>query len=91
MLIVIFRSGKGKDDGEGKWNAESVDQMFNAISPNKSIEEWLTGKQSPPVGMSGSVDDGYEWIEWPPKSDDFWYRDADSSDEWIRYENNSKE
>lgn len=91
MLIVIFRSGKGKDDGEGKWNAESVDEMFNAISPNKSIEEWLTGKQSPPVGMSGSVDDGYEWIEWPPKSDDFWYRDADSSDEWIRYENNSKE
>ena len=63
-----------------------MDELFLSTSPSKSIEEWKTGKQSPPVGMSGTVDDGYEWIEWPPKSDDFWYREEDSNDEWQRYD-----
>ena len=90
MLIVIFRSGKSKKTEDAKWNTESIDQMFGtASSPSKNIEEWVTGKQSPPIGMSGAVDDGYEWIEWPPKSNDFWYRDADTNDEWQRYDNKS--
>ena len=87
MLIVIFRSGSNSKRQDEKWNTESVDELFLSTSPSKSIEEWKTGKQAPPVGMSGTVDDGYEWIEWPPKSDDFWYRDEDSNDEWERYDN----
>ena len=86
MLIVIFRSGSGKNKNQDKWSTESMDELFLSTSPSKSIEEWKTGKQSPPVGMSGTVDDGYEWIEWPPKSDDFWYREEDSNDEWQRYD-----
>ena len=89
MLIVIFRSGKNRKGDDEKWNTESVEQMFGATSPGKSIEEWVSGKQSPPIGMSGAVDDGYEWIEWPPKSNDFWYRDADTNDEWQRYDSKS--
>ncbi len=86
MIIVIFRSGSNSKRQDEKWNTESVDELFLSTSPSKSIEEWKTGKQTPPVGMSGTVDDGYEWIEWPPKSDDFWYRDEDSNDEWERYD-----
>ena len=86
MLIVIFRGGSNKKNNDEKWNTDVVDELFLSSSPSKSIEEWKTGKQSPPIGMSGTVDDGYEWIEWPPKSDDFWYRDEDSNDEWQRYD-----
>ena len=86
MLIVIFRSGSNSKKQDEKWNTESVDELFLSTSPSKSVEEWKTGKQTPPVGMSGTIDDGYEWIEWPPKSDDFWYRDEDSNDEWERYD-----
>ncbi len=86
MLIVIFRSGFGKKDDVGKWSIDSIDELFTKSSPTKSLEEWKTGKQSPPMGLSGTVDDGYEWLEWPPNSDDFWYRDEDSNNEWARYD-----
>ena len=86
MLIVILRSSSDNKGSGNKWSTEDIDELFVATSPSKSVEEWKTGKQKPPVGMSGSVDDGYEWIEWPPKSDDFWYRDEDTNEEWTRFD-----
>lgn len=86
MLIVIFRSSSGKKEDNGKWSTESLDDLFLRTSPGQSIQEWVSGTQSPPVGMSGSIDDGFEWIEWPPKSDEFWYRHEDSNAEWERYD-----
>tara|TARA_B100001741_G_scaffold134525_2_gene110834 strand:- start:2078 stop:5197 length:3120 start_codon:yes stop_codon:yes gene_type:complete len=41
----------------------------------------------PPISAVGAVhDDGYEWVEWPQDSGDWWYRSASSQSLWQKWE-----
>ena len=45
------------------------------------------GLVSPPLNALGiQKGDGYEWYEWPESSGDWWYRTANTQDQWQHWE-----
>lgn len=60
---------------------DSADKLFKeeaGTSPQPSSKQ-------PPSDMVGSAKDGYEWVEWPPDTENHWYRSQDSSDNWTQF------
>ena len=58
---------------------ESANELF------RESQELSPPSKSPPADLVGSAKDGYEWVEWPPGTDNHWYRAQNSSSEWAQY------
>ena len=57
------------------------------VSPQVSHPSQQQVVDDPPVDAVGAVnDDGYEWLEWPQSSGDWWYRTAYSNSLWQKWE-----
>lgn len=53
----------------------------------QAFEHQPTGNGQPPIDAVGAVnDDGYEWVEWPQNSGEWWYRTANSSVHWLKWD-----
>ena len=85
LLTVLFRKGGGKQN-LGVWSERDSDALFNSKGALPPINEWKQGQEKPPVSVSGTYKDGFEWIEWPTNSENHWYREEGNSGEWMRFE-----
>ena len=81
VIIVLVR--RPVQSNEGVYSNYDTSESLFKEQPH--IPEPTVSK-APPITMKGSSRDGYEWIEWPPNTDQHWYRADDSRDEWSLYQ-----
>jgi len=93
MVLVLSRS-RGSDElgvnngGYAPANEPIYDPHFDAGShaavaqPQSTMPSTLPGPQKPPQHLAGEMQQGYEVLEWPAESGNWWYRDQGSG-QWI--------
>jgi hypothetical protein len=81
LVLVIARRGRGREEGE-----ETLSPSDYAM--DQVVSEYEYAEQVDTEVLQGTVaEDGYEWLESPPGSGLWYYRDADNG-EWIAWETN---
>ena len=61
--------------------------MATAFMPSVSAPDAAHGHHGPPITTSGEVrPDGYEWLEWPHGSRQWYYRQANARTVWTKWE-----
>ena len=79
VMIVILRRPVQADTNFAR--LESADELFGNQKRNT-----IDDIKKPPVGLKGQSRDGYEWVEWPPNTNNHWYRVENSTDNWSKYD-----
>ena len=93
MVLVLSRS-RGSDElgvnngGYAPANEPIYDPHFDAGShqavaqPQSTMPSTLPGPQKPPQHLAGEMQQGYEVLEWPAGSGNWWYRDQGTG-QWV--------
>ena len=80
VIVLVRRPVIPSDVSYSKF--DNTESMFKQ---QPEIPE-MTQDKAPPVTMTGNSRDGYEWIEWPPNTDQHWYRTEGSAGDWNQYQ-----
>ena len=80
VIVLVRRPVLSSDASYSKF--DTTESMFKQ---QPDLPE-MTQNKAPPITMSGNSRDGYEWIEWPPNTDQHWYRTEGSAGDWNQYQ-----
>ena len=84
-LLLLF--GLPNLLGRGKNRDEMPSISWSGAEPMGPPQMQEIGLVSPPLNALGiQKGDGYEWYEWPESSGDWWYRTANTQDQWQHWE-----
>ena len=81
VVIVLIRRPVIPTDA----NYSKFDTTESMFKQQPEFPE-ITQSKAPPITMAGNSRDGYEWIEWPPNTDQHWYRTEGSAGDWNQYQ-----
>jgi len=59
-------------------------EMGGGMAPTSGPPTLASPPSGPPATMRGEIKDGFEWVEYPPSSGTWYYRDAVTS-QWVRH------
>ena len=85
VFLLVRRTKNSEFDEEGDDDYLNGEDATHAI-PAERTTPMMTGRQSGPDPTWQGVwgDDGYEWIEHPEGSDEWYWRDADTG-QWVKH------
>jgi len=84
-LLLLF--GLPNLLGRSKNRDEIPSISWSGAEPMGPPQMQEIGLVSPPLNALGiQKGDGYEWYEWPESSGDWWYRTANTQDQWQHWE-----
>ena len=87
ILMLTIASFVTSMRGKKSNSPFDMDPSFETMtkSPVNFDDDLSTIPKAPPMTMTGQVDGGTEWIEWPAHSSKHYYRDAGSNGAWNYY------
>jgi hypothetical protein len=76
IAVVIVRR---RNEGEDMWGDSLIEDPTETVEKSPDISP-----SGPPPGVSGEMRDGYEVLEYPENSGEWWWRDP-SSGKWEEW------
>ena len=97
LAMMLMRRGKGRDAYD--MNERNVNAAFNqggfdmpvpgmgagmSMAPSAGPPSMGAPSAGPPATMRGEIKDGFEWVEYPPNSGSWYYRDQ-VTNQWVKH------
>ena len=85
VLWVRKRIDEAEDDDEVDEKYDQFVNQFSDNTANSEVSQPRRGPRRPPKGASGEWVDGYECLEYPTDSGNWFYRDPET-EQWVDWE-----
>ena len=87
ILVAILRPNgtKSLDDIELMVKSHQSDDLEIFRQEKTEVNE-IPVDDKPPKFLEGSISEGYEWIKWPEKGGQDWYRLPGTDSDWMKWD-----